>query len=49
MMFDEPLSLMLMQKTDDMSGAGDLRDNMATLSEMNLDDFASAEDVTVTF
>ena len=49
MMFDEPLSLMLMQKTDDMSGAGDLRDNMATMSEMNLDDFASTEDVKVTF
>ena len=38
-----------MEKTDDMSGAGDLRDNMATMSEMNLDDFASTEDVTVTF
>ena len=40
---------MMMEKTDDMSGAGDLRDNMATMSEMNLDDFASTEDVTVTF
>ena len=40
---------MMMEKTDDMSGAEDLRDNMATMSEMNLDDFASTEDVTVTF
>ena len=37
MMFDEPLSNWDMDLTDDMSGAGDLRDNMATLRDVNLE------------
>ena len=43
--FDEPLSNEDMELFDDISGVADLRDIMATLSDTDLDDSSSAEDV----
>ena len=38
-----------MEQYCEMSGAGELHDNMATMSDTDLDDFASAHDIIATF
>ena len=49
MMFWWTLELEDMELSYKMSGAGELHDNMATLRDTDLDDFASAHDFVAIF